>query len=123
MVPGIEEDIIPTSEPEYKMPVHVIPDEGEIVRPNGISEKLSEITYLKKDADADSDADISAYDRVLNALKELDTSYNPTINKINKPVIEGNHKVTRDTRFTPIMEHGYDEIQWACSTSISADAV
>ena len=32
LVPGIEEDIIPTSEPEKNMPVNVIPDEGEIVR-------------------------------------------------------------------------------------------
>ena len=34
LVPGIEKHIIPTSEPEYKMPVHVIPEEEEIVRPN-----------------------------------------------------------------------------------------
>ena len=27
LVSDIEEDIIPKSEPEYKMPVHVIPDE------------------------------------------------------------------------------------------------
>ena len=26
--------MIPMSEPEDRMPVHVIPDEGEIVRPN-----------------------------------------------------------------------------------------
>ena len=32
-VPGIEEDIIPKSEPEYNMPVHEIPDEGETVSP------------------------------------------------------------------------------------------
>ena len=29
LVPGIEEDKIPTSYPEDKFPVHVIPDEGE----------------------------------------------------------------------------------------------
>ena len=29
LVPGIEEDIIPTSKPEEKMHVHVIPDEGK----------------------------------------------------------------------------------------------
>ena len=52
LVPCIEEDIIPTSEPEYKMPVHIIPDEGEIVRPNKIYESSSELTYHKKDADA-----------------------------------------------------------------------
>ena len=34
LVPGIEEDIITNSKPEKKMPVHVIPDEGESVRPN-----------------------------------------------------------------------------------------
>ena len=55
LVPGIEEDVIPMSKPEENMPVHVIPDEGERVRPNEIYEKSSEITYLKKDADADAD--------------------------------------------------------------------
>ena len=48
LVPGIEEDIIPTSKPEKRMPVHVITDEGEGVRPNGIYEKSSDITYRKK---------------------------------------------------------------------------
>ena len=52
LVPCIEEDIIPTSEPEYKMPVHIIPDEGEIVRPNEIYENSSELMYHKKYADA-----------------------------------------------------------------------
>ena len=42
-VPCIEEDIIHMSKPEEKIPVHVIPDGGEIVRPNKISEKSSEI--------------------------------------------------------------------------------
>ena len=28
LVPGIDKDIIRTLEPEYKMHVHVIPDEG-----------------------------------------------------------------------------------------------
>ena len=28
LVPGMEEDKIHSSEPEYKMPVHVIPDKG-----------------------------------------------------------------------------------------------
>ena len=32
-LPGIEEDIIPMSEPQDKIPVHLIPDEGERVRP------------------------------------------------------------------------------------------
>ena len=68
-MPGIEEYIIHTSEPEDNMPVHVIYDEGERVRPNEISERSSDLTYLKKDADADT----SAYDRVLIALKKLDT--------------------------------------------------
>ena len=34
LVPGIEEDKTPTSEPEDKLHLHVIPDEGKIVRPN-----------------------------------------------------------------------------------------
>ena len=33
MVPGIEEDVIPTSKPEVNMHLRVIPDEGETVRP------------------------------------------------------------------------------------------
>ena len=33
LVPGIEEENINDSEPEYNMPVHIIPDEGESVRP------------------------------------------------------------------------------------------
>ena len=69
LVPGIEEDIISTSKPEEKMPVHVTPDEGESVIPDKFSEKSSELTYLKKYAYAYT----SAYDRVLNALKKLDT--------------------------------------------------
>ena len=44
LVPGIEEDIIYTSELEDKMPVHVIPDEGEIVSSNEIYENSSELT-------------------------------------------------------------------------------
>ena len=42
--------------------------------------------------------------------------------KMHKPVIEVNCKVTGDTRVIPIMEHEDDKIQWACSTSISTDA-
>ena len=42
--------------------------------------------------------------------------------KMHEPVIEVNYKVTGYTRFIPIMEHEDDEIQWACSTSISTDA-
>ena len=34
LVPGIEEDKFSTSEPEDKLPVHVIPYEGESVKPN-----------------------------------------------------------------------------------------
>ena len=66
LVPGIREGIMPTSEPEDNMPVHVIPDEGERVRPNENSEKSSDLIYLKKDIDADT----SAYDRVLHSLKK-----------------------------------------------------
>ena len=43
LVPGIEEDIINTSELPYKMPVDVIPDEEETVRPNEISENLLDL--------------------------------------------------------------------------------
>ena len=39
LVPCIEEDFIPESKSEEKMPVNVIPDEGEIVRPKETSEK------------------------------------------------------------------------------------
>ena len=54
LIPGIEEEFIPTSEPEEKMHVHVITDEGERVRPNEIYEKLSEFTYHKKDEDTET---------------------------------------------------------------------
>ena len=70
------------------MPLHLNPDEGEIVRPSENSEKSSELMYLKKYADT------SAYDRVLNALKKLDTFYNPMMQEMHDPVIEGNYKVT-----------------------------
>ena len=49
--------------------MHVIPDEGETVRPNENSNS-SEFTYHKRDANTDT----SAYNRVLNATKKLDTS-------------------------------------------------
>ena len=101
-------DLIATSKPEEKMPVHVIPDEGERVSPNEISEKSSELTYLKKDADADT----SAYDRVLKAMKKLDTSYNPTMQKMHNKFIKGNYKVKEDTRVITIVEHKDDEIEW-----------
>ena len=76
------------------------------MRPNEISEKSSELTYLKKYAGAD----MLAYDRVLNALKKLDTLYNPTIQKIQYPVIEENYKLTGDKRVIPIVDHKDDEI-------------
>ena len=69
-MPGIEEDIIPTLEPQGKTPMHVIPNEGETLSPDFFSENSPELTYLKKYADADT----SAYDRALNALKKLDIS-------------------------------------------------
>ena len=49
-MPGLEEEIIPTSEPEDKMPVNLITDEGEIVRPIEIYEKSSDFIYHKKGA-------------------------------------------------------------------------
>ena len=54
LVPGIEEDIIPKSKLEDNMPVHIIPDEVERVRPNEIYEYSSDIHYPKKDADANT---------------------------------------------------------------------
>ena len=98
--------------------MHVISDDGEIVRLNKIYEKSSELTYLKKDADTDT----PSYDRVLNTPKKLDISYNPTMKKMHNPVIRGNYKVTADTRVITIVDHKDDEIQWACSTSISTGA-
>ena len=80
----------------------------------GNSEKSSEFMYYNKDADIDT----YLYNRVLNALKKLDTQYNPTMQKMHKPVIEENDKVMGDTRVIHIVEHKYDKIQWACSTSI-----
>ena len=54
------------------------------------------------------------YDRVLNALKKLDTSYNPNFPKMNEPVIEENYKVTGDTKVILIVvEHKKYEIHWA----------
>ena len=79
---------------------------GEIVRPNEIYEKSSEITYLKKDVDVDT----STYDRFLNALKKLDISYNPMMQKMHGPVVEVNYKVTGDTRAIPTVEHKDDKI-------------
>ena len=68
------------------------------MRPNGKS-KSSEFTYHKKDANIDT----SEYDRLLNVLKKLDTLYNPTIPRMNEPVIEGKYKVTGYTRVVPIV--------------------
>ena len=42
--------------------------------------------------------------------------------KMHDLVIEGNDKVTGDTRVIPTVEHEDDEIQWACSMSISTDS-
>ena len=88
------------------------------MRPNEIYDKSSELMHPKKY----SDTDTSAYDRLLKALKKLDTLYSPTMQKMQNPVIKGNYKVTGDTRVIPIMDHEDDEIQWACSTSISTGA-
>ena len=81
--------------------------------------KPSEFTYHNKDTNIDK----SAYDRLLNSLKKLYTSYNPTVSRMHEPVIEGRYKVTRDTKVVLVfVEHKEEEIQWACSTSISTDA-
>ena len=100
------------------MPMHVIHDEGESVRPK-TNLKFSELMYHKKDANTGT----SAYDMLFNALKKLDTLYNPAMLRMHEPVIEGNYKVTRDTRVIPLVEREEDEIQWVCSMSISTDAV
>ena len=78
LVRGIEKDKITTLELEDNIPVHVILDDGESVRLNTNS-KTSEFTYHKKDYDIDT----SLYNRVLNALKNLDISYNPTVQKMH----------------------------------------
>ena len=44
---GIYQDTTPTSEPEYPLPVLVIPDEGQISRTNR-NINLSEPMFLKK---------------------------------------------------------------------------
>ena len=118
LVPGIQEDIIPTPEPENKMPVHITPDEEEIVRPNKNSQKSSQFTYHNKYTATDT----SLYNLVLNAPKKLDTQYNPKTQKMHKPFFEENHKVMGYNRVIPIVEHEDDKIQWACSTSIYTDA-
>ena len=58
----------------------------------------------------------------MNALEKLDKLCNPTMQKMHDTVIEGNYKVTGDMRVIPIVDHKDDEIQWACSMSISTDA-
>ena len=89
--------------------MHITPDEGESVRPEENS-KSSEFRGRKKDGNTDT----SEYDRVLNALKKLDTSHNLTMPIMHEPVIEGKYKVTRDTRDIPIvMEHKEYKIHWA----------
>ena len=57
---------------------------------------------------------MSEYDRVLNSLKKLDTSYNQTMPIMHEPVIEVKYKVTGYTRVIPIfVEHEEELIQWA----------
>ena len=64
--------------------------------------KSSDFTHHKKDTNIDT----SEYDRVLNALKELDTSYKPTMQRIHELVIKVKYKVTGNTRVVLIvMEH------------------
>ena len=45
----------------------------------------------------------SSYDRVLNTIKKLDTSYNPKIPMMYDPFTEGNYTVTVDTIVIPIV--------------------
>ena len=79
----IEEDNIPTSEPEENMPVHTIPDEVESMNPKENLDKFSEFTYHKKDATTDT----PAYDKLFNAIKKIDTLYKPSLPRVHKPVI------------------------------------
>ena len=97
LVPGIEEDTILTSEPEDKMPLPIIPDEGESMRSNE-NPKSTEFTYHKKGAKTNT----SAYNRVLNSLNKLYSSYNLTITRMN--VIKGNYNVNGDIRVILIVE-------------------
>ena len=105
-MPGIQEDKIPMSEPEDKVRVHIIHDEGESGRQNENPEKSPELTYHKKYANTDT----SSYVGVLNALKKLDTLYNPNMSRMHEPVIEGNYKVTGDTRVIPIVESEEEKV-------------
>ena len=40
---------------------------------------------------------------------------------MHDPLIEGNYKVTVDTRVIPIVEHEYDKIRWTCIMYFSTD--
>ena len=51
----------------------------------------------------ESNTEMSEYDRVLNALKKLDTSYNKTMPRMHDPVNKGKYKVTGNTRFVLIV--------------------
>ena len=52
---------------------------------------------------------MTEYDRALNALKKLDTTYNLTMPIMHESVIKGKYKATRDTNIIPIVvEHEED---------------
>ena len=75
--------------------------------------------YLKKD----TKTYILEYDRVLNELKKLDTLQNPSMPKIHERTIEGNYKVTGDTKVIPVsVEHEEEEIQRAGNNLICTEA-
>ena len=62
---------------------------------------------------------MSEYDRVLNALYELDTLYNQTMSRMHEPVNKRKYKVTGNTRFVLIvMENEEYQMHWVCNTSI-----
>ena len=87
------------------------------MRPN---EKLksSDFTYHKKEFNTDT----SEYDKVINALKKLDTSYNPNMPIMHKPVIKVKYKMSGNIRVVLIvMEHKEYKIHWAFNTSIYTD--
>ena len=88
------------------------------MKPNKNAENSSEFAYKNKDADTYT----PLYDIVFNTLKKLYTSYKPTMHNMHDPVIEGNFKLTGDTRVIPIVEHKDENIQLTCSTYISKGA-
>ena len=81
---GVEQDTTPKSDPEYPLPVDVIPNEEESTRTNKDT-KSPEPMWLNKLTVTDT----SEYERAQRALKKLDTVYNTTMTKLHSPIIKG----------------------------------